>query len=251
MHSAAWKNDIDLAGKTVGVIGTGSSSIQIVPQLQKICKDVKVFMRSPTWISPPFGSSAISKEFSCANTSDLGFRQYTFTEEDKTRFREDPEYHLKFRKSIEAEINGIFRAYHRGSPLNNIFREKFTTEMKSRMGPGNEDLKSFIIPDFSPGCRRISPGDGYLEALVKPNVEPVLGGIKNVNGSGVVTEDGKQHNMDVLVCATGFQVAFKPAFNLINGAGTSLKEDWGDGVNLYFGVSTPRYSVSTQSHLHC
>lgn len=56
MHSATWDHTVDLDNKIVGVIGTGSSSVQIVPQLQKVCKEVQVFMRSPTWISPPFGS---------------------------------------------------------------------------------------------------------------------------------------------------------------------------------------------------
>ena len=54
MHSANWNHDVDLKTKTIGVIGTGSTSVQIVPQLQKFAKEVKVFMRSPTWISPPF-----------------------------------------------------------------------------------------------------------------------------------------------------------------------------------------------------
>jgi cation diffusion facilitator CzcD-associated flavoprotein CzcO len=56
MHSAKWDHMVDFDNKVVGVIGTGSTSVQIVPQLQKICKEVQVFMRSPTWISPPFGS---------------------------------------------------------------------------------------------------------------------------------------------------------------------------------------------------
>jgi len=56
MHSAKWDHHVDFKGKTVGVIGTGSTSVQIVPELQKIAKHVDVYMRSPTWISPPFGS---------------------------------------------------------------------------------------------------------------------------------------------------------------------------------------------------
>jgi cation diffusion facilitator CzcD-associated flavoprotein CzcO len=56
MHSAKWDHTVNFDNKTVGVIGTGSTSVQIVPQLQKICREVQVFMRSPTWISPPFGA---------------------------------------------------------------------------------------------------------------------------------------------------------------------------------------------------
>ena len=55
LHSAKWDHSVDFEGKSIGVIGTGSSSVQIVPQLQKVVKSMEVFMRSSTWISPPFG----------------------------------------------------------------------------------------------------------------------------------------------------------------------------------------------------
>jgi cation diffusion facilitator CzcD-associated flavoprotein CzcO len=181
-----------------------------------------------------------------------GERQYTFTEADKKKFTEDPEYLLQFRKKIEAEINSLFGMYQQGSETSNKFREVITAEMNKRMGPGNQELKDFIIPKWSPGCRRISPGDGYLEALVKDNVQPVFSGIKKVVAEGIVTEDGKTHPMDILVCATGFQVAFRPAFKVVNGEGVTLDDDWGTGPNLYLGLSAPRFPnfytivVSTQ-----
>jgi cation diffusion facilitator CzcD-associated flavoprotein CzcO len=56
MHSAKWNHEVDFNNKTIGVIGTGSTSVQIIPQLQQVAKKVNVFMRSPTWISPPFGT---------------------------------------------------------------------------------------------------------------------------------------------------------------------------------------------------
>ncbi|KAK5128236.1 hypothetical protein LTR85_002903 [Meristemomyces frigidus] len=240
MHSATWDHGIDLDNKTIGVIGTGSTSVQIVPQLQKIAKQVQVYMRSPTWISPPFGAAALAS-VKKGQDEDPGMRQYEFTPEDRRRFREDPEFHLNFRKGIEAEINGLFGMYKQGSDLSNTFRKVITEEMHRRMGPGHDDLKKFIIPTWSPGCRRISPGDGYLEALVQPNVEPVMVGIEKIVPEGIQTTDGQVHKMDVLVCATGFQVAFKPAFKVVNAAGQSIDEDWANGPNLYLGVSAPRF----------
>ncbi|KAN0120142.1 FAD/NAD(P)-binding domain containing protein [Hyaloscypha variabilis] len=241
MHSAKWDHGVDFQEKSVGVIGTGSTSVQIVPQLQKEVKDLKVFMRSPTWISPPFGGGVLNEELLKGAEQEPGERQYTFTEEDKKKFTEDPEYLLQFRKKIEAEINSMFGMYQQGSEMSNTFREVITTEMNRRIGPGNEKLKEFIIPKWSPGCRRISPGDGYLEALVKANVQPVFSNIQKVVPEGVMTEDGQFHKMDVLVCATGFQVAFRPAFKVINADGTTLDEDWGTGPNLYLGLSAPRF----------
>ncbi|PMD29067.1 FAD/NAD(P)-binding domain-containing protein [Hyaloscypha variabilis F] len=241
MHSAKWDHGVDFQEKSVGVIGTGSTSVQIVPQLQKEVKDLKVFMRSPTWISPPFGGGVLNEELLKGAEQEPGERQYTFTEEDKKKFTEDPEYLLQFRKKIEAEINSMFGMYQQGSEMSNTFREVITTEMNRRIGPGNEKLKEFIIPKWSPGCRRISPGDGYLEALVKANVQPVFSNIQKVVPEGIMTEDGQFHKMDVLVCATGFQVAFRPAFKVINADGTTLDEDWGTGPNLYLGLSAPRF----------
>ncbi|KAK5674458.1 hypothetical protein LTS10_012846 [Elasticomyces elasticus] len=240
MHSASWNHGVDLDNKTIGVVGTGSTSVQIVPQLQKIAKQVQVYMRSPTWISPPFGGGALTT-VQKGQDVDPGQRQYKFTEADIARFNDDPEFHLQFRRGIEAEINGLFGMYRQNSELSHTFRKVITDEMNRRMGPGNEELKSFIIPKWSPGCRRISPGDGYLEALVQPNVEPVMVGIEKVVPEGIQTTDGKVHKMDVLVCATGFQVAFKPAFKVINAAGKTVDEDWSNGPNLYMGVSAPRF----------
>ncbi|KAJ9636299.1 hypothetical protein H2201_007842 [Coniosporium apollinis] len=241
MHSACWDHTVDFKDKTVGVIGTGSTSVQIVPQLQKICKQVQVYMRSPTWISPPFGAGALQNDLQKGQDVNPGQRQYTFSEEEKQRFRDDPDYHLDFRKRIEAEINGLFGMFLQGSDMSNHFRQVITEEMHRRMGPGHEKLKSFIIPKWSPGCRRISPGDGYLEAIVQDNVEPVFEGIQKVTPEGIVTNDGVEHKMDILVCATGFKVAFKPAFKVINAAGKSIDEDWVNGPNLYMGVSAPRF----------
>jgi cation diffusion facilitator CzcD-associated flavoprotein CzcO len=241
LHSACWDHSVEFKDKKAAVIGVGSTSVQITPSLQKICKEVQVYMRSPTWISPPFGAGALTEDLQKGQDVDPGQRQYNFSEADIKKFREDPEYHLNFRKRIEAEINSLFGMYKQNSDLSNQFREVITKEMHRRMGPGHDELKKFIIPDFSPGCRRISPGDGFLEALVQDNVTPVFSGIKRVVPEGIETEDGQVHEVDRIVCATGFQVAFQPAFTVVNGQGKSIKEDWTDGPNLYFGVSAPRF----------
>jgi cation diffusion facilitator CzcD-associated flavoprotein CzcO len=253
MHSAHWDHQVDFKGKTVGVIGTGSTSVQIVPALQPEVKQMKVFMRSSTWISPPFGGGVLEADLRKDESAAPGKRQYEFTDSDKKKFKNDPEYHLNFRKRIEAEINSLFGMYQQGSEMSEAFRKVITEEMHRRMGPGHEKLKEFIIPKWAPGCRRISPGDGYLEALVQPNVEPVFGPIKMITKEGIVTEDGELHKLDILVCATGFKVAFRPAFKLINGEGKTLNEDWGDRVNLYLGVSAPRfpnyYTIVVRLHI--
>jgi cation diffusion facilitator CzcD-associated flavoprotein CzcO len=123
IHSAKWDHSVDFTNKTVGVIGVGSSSVQIVPQLQKIVKKLKVFIRSSTWISPPFAAGVLSKDIRRGEDEKPGQRQYTFTEEDKRQFKDDSAHHLDFRKRMEAEINGLFGLYMQGSDMSNLYRQ--------------------------------------------------------------------------------------------------------------------------------
>lgn len=107
----------------------------------------------------------------------------------------------------------MFEMYMQGSEVSKNLKELVTEEMKRRIGPNHEKLLEFIIPKWSPGCRRVSPADGYLEALVSPNVEPILGELDHITEKGVVVAD-QEHEMDILVCATGFSPAFKPPFRV-------------------------------------
>lgn len=91
---------------------------------------------------------------------------------------------------------------------------------------GDERLIKAILPDFAAGCRRPTPGVGYLEALTKPNVNVVLSGIEKVVPEGIVTKDGQTIKADALICATGFDVSFAPRFKFIGRNGVDLKEQW-------------------------
>lgn len=97
-HSAAYPAGPEAEqGKTVAVIGSGSSSIQIVPALQPYAKRVDNFVRGQAWIATPFASTELLKRSPDASN-------YAFTEEEKTRFEQDPEYYHEFRLSMEREV---------------------------------------------------------------------------------------------------------------------------------------------------
>ena len=123
MHSANWDHNVDFADKTVGIIGVGSSSIQIVPRLQKTVKKLEVYIRSSTWISPPFAAGVLKDDMRHGEDKKPSQRQYTFQEEDKEHFKKDPAYHLEFRKRMEAEINGFFGLYMQGSEMSEATRK--------------------------------------------------------------------------------------------------------------------------------
>ncbi|KIW77772.1 hypothetical protein Z517_07605 [Fonsecaea pedrosoi CBS 271.37] len=238
VHSAAWDDSINFHNKTIGVIGSGSSAIQIVPQMQKVAKDLKVFMRSPTWITPAIGGQT-SSQFQ--GDDNPGHQQFTFTEEQKERFRSDPEYHLQFRRKIEAEVNWMADVFKMGSKMQQDVQKMMTQQMKARIGPGHDELVAKLIPQWPPGCRRLTPGDRYLESLVESNVEPVFGDILRLDDTAVVMMDGTRHEVDVLVCATGFDVSFVPSFEILGRDGLNIKEAWKDIPDAYLGLAAPNF----------
>lgn len=93
-------------------------------------------------------------------------RWYTFSKQKKARLANDLEYHLHSRKRNEAEVNELYPTFEQGSDMSDHLREAMTKEMHRRIGPGHEELKTLIVPEWSPSCRKLSPGDGYLEATV-------------------------------------------------------------------------------------
>lgn len=168
-----------------------------------VASKLKVFMRSPTWIAPALGSSTANKfrdeqgEQTLADTG--GHQQFAFTEEQKQRFRDDPEYHLRFRKSIEAELNYMADLFITGSDMQVKVQAEIAKKMRIRLGEGNKELADKLIPQWATGCRRLTPGDNYLESLVEKNTEPIFGGIKRIDETAIHMENGTKHGIDVLV----------------------------------------------------
>ncbi len=111
-------------------------------------------------------------------------------------------------------------------------------DMKQKLGD-NEHLKKWMIPEWSPGCRRLTPGDGYLESFSKPNVKPVHDAIVKITPKGIMTSDGTEHEVDIIACATGFHVAYLPHFK-IQGTGGRMMRD-GTQRNVYASVAVPGF----------
>lgn len=107
-------------------------------------------------------------------------------------------------------------------------------------------LEEKLIPKWHVGCRRLTPGVGYLEAMKKENVEVVYGKILRITEKGVVSEDKREHALDVLIAATGFDVSFKPRFPVIGPGGRNLQEEWRGEPQSYFGLAAagfPNYMI--------
>lgn len=219
----------DFKNKRVGVIGSGSSAIQIIPNLQKVAgTHLSCFIRSKTWISPPFGQEL---------QDEMGMKSIEFPEEMRKRFAEDPAYLQQFRMKIETGGNEIHALTIMGTEMQKGARANFEATMKERLAKRPEYYE-WLKPDFAPVCRRLTPGPGFLEALCEDNVSFIRDRITSIEAKGVRTADGKLHGIDVLVCATGFHTAAPPPFPIIGLNGTDLGTHWASRAETYLSLAT-------------
>lgn len=225
-HSAGWdsQGDYDYADKKIGIVGNGSSAIQILPRLAPGAEHLTNFIRHPTWITAGLGSAAID-----------GAANYTYTDAEKRAFREDPETLKNYRKRLQHATNVGFELYVKGSAAQAEARKATERTMRERLG-GDEGLARELIPDWEVGCRRATPGPGYLEALTRENVSLVTEGIARVTASGVRTQGGREVELDAIVCATGFDVSHRPPWPLVGRRGCSLAEHWEEEPYSYLSL---------------
>lgn len=232
MHSAAWNQDYDFRNKRIGVVGSGSSAIQIIPKLQKVeGATLNCFIRNRTWISPPLGQGVQDK---------YGLDEFEFTPDTIRKFKEDPVAWERFRKDVEFDGNNIHAVTIRGTEIQKGAQQAFEAGMKERLKKKPHYFE-WLKPGFSPGCRRLTPGPGFLEALVEDNVSYIRERFARVEPTGIVTEDGKLHEIDVLVCATGFYANAAPPFSVKGLNGKLLKDHWDERATNYLSLATDQF----------
>ncbi|KAK9245704.1 hypothetical protein V1506DRAFT_537282 [Lipomyces tetrasporus] len=231
LHSANWDDNWDPTSKSVAVIGSGSSAVQIVPSLQPKVKQLDNYVRSQTWISPPFAGSEVQKHQADEN--------FTFTEEEIQRFREDPEYLLEYRKAIDQELQSLHQITFRGESANAVaaaLQEHMTKKLAKR-----PEILQKLVPDFLPGCRRITPGPAYLNAITQDNVNFISDEISFITEEGVVTNDNILHPVDAIVCATGFDTTWTGRFPILGRGGRKLADKWAEYPETYLSIATDQF----------
>nr|XP_031863274.1 uncharacterized protein CI109_001147 [Kwoniella shandongensis]KAA5530346.1 hypothetical protein CI109_001147 [Kwoniella shandongensis] len=224
VHTAAWPKDLNLKGKRVALIGIGSSAIQVLPQIQPIVESCSIFIRSPTWVAPPREGEIL-------------------TPEQMEHYRQHPEEHLEYCRQLESLANKRFGYITRGSEDQKTLFEAWSRHMKEGLASRPEYYDK-LHPSFGVGCRRPTPGPGFLEALTQPNVEAVFSGVDHVDETGLTTSDGERKEFDVIICATGFDVSFKPRFPVIGRNEINLQDQWSQTPRSYlsmFAVNFPNY----------
>ncbi|KAF4825972.1 FAD-binding monooxygenase moxY [Colletotrichum tropicale] len=226
MHSAAYDTSVNLKGKSVIVIGSGASAVQIVPAIQPDAKKVTSFYRTPQWVSggvPLEGYTESGQNFS-------------YTKEQIEAFRNDPKLHLEHRKKMEDSIIKGFPFNILNHPIQTFGRELLEKRMTAAL-KGDQRLIKRLIPSFPAGCRRIGPAEGFLESFHEDNVELGDGDIAAFTEKGVRTVDGKEYEADVVICATGFNTSYRPFFPIVGLQGRNLADVWKDHPAAYLALA--------------
>jgi cation diffusion facilitator CzcD-associated flavoprotein CzcO len=220
-HSARWDHTVDLAGKRVGVIGTGASAVQFVPEIQPVVGALTVFQRTPPYLVP-----RMDTEFS--PTHHRIFERLPFTQKGE-------------RGTWFALSEGLGVALLYSRPLARAVLRLSRWHMRKGVADDPE-LFSRVWPSYPIGCKRILFSNDYLPALTRPNVDVVTSGIERVTASGVVTRDGVEHGLDVLILGTGFTATDFLAPMRIRGLdGRDLREEWRVGARAYLGIAVPHF----------
>lgn len=213
----------------MAVIGNGASGIQVVPNIQPLVTQLDHYARSPTWIAGSFAGEGEGRRLEPNYFSDELLKSF-----------EDPDEYLKFRKELEAKFFKRFDGIFRNSDKNLKLKEEYEAQMAARL-KNRPDLLKHILPDFSPNCRRLTPGPGYLEALTQNNVSFISTPIARFTEDGIITEDGIERKVDAIICCTGANTDMRPPFAVtVPGVGT-LQEAWTPSPTTYLGVASPSF----------
>ncbi len=209
MHSARWDDSVDLAGKQVGVVGTGASAIQVVPAIQPEVGSIAIYQRTAPWIVP---------------RTDRPVKPLA-----QWLYRHVPLVQKLVRAALylmrEFLVIGMAKRRRFLKPVQRLALAHLRRQVR------DPKLRKALTPDYTIGCKRILISNDYYPAVAAPNAELVTSGIAEVRPHSVVTRDGVERPTDVLVLATGFHVTDLPIAEKICGSdGRSLAQVWDEGM---------------------
>ncbi|TKA24790.1 hypothetical protein B0A54_17554 [Friedmanniomyces endolithicus] len=233
LHSANWDPDYDPTGRRVAVIGAGSSGIQIVPALQPLVKSMDHYIKGRTWIAASFANELVRER----NEGEDG--NFDHDPKEIEAWKRDPRSYLAYRKALEVGMQGGFAITHRGSKEHEAAWAAFTKDMRRRLHKKSE-VADRLVP-VPPLCKRLTPGPGYLEALVADNVNVILDRISHVDATAITTVDGTHRAVDAIITATGFNTSFRGGFPIYGRGGLRLQERNATRAETYLGVAVDRF----------
>lgn len=215
-HSATWRSDVDLSGKTVAVVGTGASAIQFIPHIAPRAGKLYIFQRTPPWIVPRL---------------DFGF-----SERARQRFRRLPALTWAFRKFLFLALEWRVLSFL-GDRVVREYLERIARRHLER-SVSDPKLRAALTPRYQIGCKRILLSDDFYPIFKRHNVELVIDRITEVREHSVVTQDGAERTVDVLIYGTGFHVTEQfIGMKLFGRNGLEIHDAWRNGLSAYLGVT--------------
>lgn len=218
-HTARWPDGLDLSGKRVGVIGTGSTSIQLIPRVQQVASSLSVFQRTAQWIFP--------------------VPNHRYSEAQQERLRRFP----WLNRLVYAGYARLFRLISSAVLGNQFLLNRIAQGCRKNLDSVSDpELRRKLTPDYEAGCKRLIMSAEFYPAVQKPNVEIVTDGIARVTPAGVETDDGRLHELDALILATGFHAhSYMRPIKMVGEDGITLEEAWRGGPRAYRTVALPGF----------
>ncbi len=219
-HSARWDHSVELRGKRVGVVGSGSTGVQIVTALAGVAGRLSLFQRTAQWVFP--------------------FPNFHYREWSRRLMRHFPALRgLAYQGWQRWFEGGVARAVVEPGRRRQLIGAICRANLRSVRDPG---LRRRLTPPDQPMCKRLVVSGGFYRAVQRPGVEVVTDAIERVEPRGVVTRDGRLHELDVLVLATGFDAhAYLRPIELVGDGGVTLAEAWRDGPRAHRTVALPGF----------
>ena len=217
-HSADWDDDVELEGRRIGVIGTGSSAVQMMAPLSKVASHLTMFQRTAQWIMP--------------------YSNKPYSERWKKWARRLP----LIAKLNRFRFRFLFDQFGRAVVESGRTRQQIGDRCRKYLASVEDpELRAKLTPDYEPMCKRLVISRDFYPTLRKEHVELVTEGIDRVETKGIVTLDGKLHELDVMVLATGFDAHAWGVEQIIGEHGLSLPEAWAKGDRAHRSVAFPGF----------
>ena len=220
MHSARWDHSVELAGARVAVLGTGSTAAQLIPELAKVAEKVYSVQRSPTWILPK--------------------PDRRYSRRERWIFEHIPLAKKLYRTRLWLRSEANISVIEHGSEKT----QEFTTVAQRLLENTvpDEELRRRLTPDHPVGCKRLVFSSDYLSALTQPHVEVLSSPARSLRTRSLVTDDGSERDVDVVVCATGYAAAdYLGEIDVTGEGGARLHDVWRDGAHAYLGMAVPAF----------
>ncbi len=215
LHSARWDASLPLDGLRIGVIGTGSTAVQLVPPLAAQAARLHLFQRTPNWVLPQLE------------------RKYRWFDRVLVHL---PFYAAAVRWGWVQFLELTRRGFNEGSPMRRFMLWLATRHRREQVP--DPQLRERLTPTYPLGCKRIIYSSDFYPSLAQPNVELVTAGIERIIAKGIACSDGRERELDALVCATGFEtVHLLQSLEIRGRGGKTLADAWAAGPEAYHGIT--------------